>query len=114
MLVPADEPAVDAAGVVDMTRRPSGSNSLNVQYDERYAAGMTLTTIKVRRDIRDRLKEQATAKHRTLGEHLDYLVSLADKQQRFERLKAEIIATSPEDLASYHEETEWWESAQHG
>lgn len=73
---------------------------------------MTHTTIKVSRDLRDRLKQQAAAEHRTLGEHLSHLASLADKQQRFENLRAEIDATSPHDLATYREETEWWESAQ--
>lgn len=73
---------------------------------------MPLTTIKVSREVRDQLKRQAAAEHRTLGEHLRYLASLADKQERFERLRAEIDATPAEGLASYREETQWWESAQ--
>lgn len=71
-----------------------------------------LTTIKVSREVRDRLKQQAAAEHRTLGEHLRYLASLADKQERFARLRAEIDATPAADMTSYREETEWWESAQ--
>lgn len=47
-----------------------------------------------------------------MGEHLRYLASLADKQKRFERLRAEIDATPAKDLASYRQETAWWESAQ--
>jgi hypothetical protein len=73
---------------------------------------MTLTTIKVRSEVRDLLKKQAAAEHRTLGEHLEYLASLADRQKRFERLRSEIDATPDRDLSSYREETEWWESAQ--
>lgn len=73
---------------------------------------MTQTTIKVSRDLRDLLKRQAKAGHRTLGEHLAHLASLEDKQKRFERLRAEVDATSDEDMASYRDETEWWESAQ--
>lgn len=73
---------------------------------------MSHTTIKVSRDLRDRLKRQAAEEHRTLGDHLAYLASLAEKQRRLERLRAEIDATSPEDLASYREESEWWERAQ--
>lgn len=73
---------------------------------------MSPTTIKVSRELRDLLKRQAAEEHRTLGEHLAYLASLADKQHRFERLRAEVDATSPEDLASYREEAQWWESAQ--
>ncbi|MFT4215777.1 MAG: hypothetical protein QM619_01120 [Micropruina sp.] len=73
---------------------------------------MTLTTIKVNREVRDLLKRQAAAAHRTLGDHLAHLAALADKQQRIERLRAEIDATPASDLASYREETQWWESAQ--
>ena len=73
---------------------------------------MTLTTIKVSRDLRDQLKRQAASEHRTLGEHLAHLATLADKQQRLARLRAEIDATSAQDLESYREESEWWESAQ--
>ncbi len=73
---------------------------------------MTLTTIKVSRDLRDQLKRQAASEHRTLGEHLAHLATLADKQQRLARLLAEIDATSAQDLESYREESEWWESAQ--
>lgn len=73
---------------------------------------MTLTTIKVSRDLRDQLKRQAASEHRTLGEHLAHLATLADKQQRLAQLRAEIDATSAQDLESYREESEWWESAQ--
>ena len=73
---------------------------------------MSPTTIKVSRELRDLLKRQAAEEHRTLGEHLAHLASLADKQRRLERLRAEVDATSPEDMASYREEAEWWESAQ--
>ena len=73
---------------------------------------MSHTTIKVIRDLRDLLKRQAAEGHRTLGDHLAYLASLAEKQRRLERLRAGMDATSPEDLASYREESEWWERAQ--
>lgn len=73
---------------------------------------MSPTTIKVSRELRDLLKRQAAEEHRTLGEHLAYLASLADKQHRFDRLRAKVDATSPDDLASYRQEAEWWESAQ--
>lgn len=73
---------------------------------------MSHTTIKVTRDLRDRLKRQASAEHRTLGEHLEHLASMAERQQRFARLRDEVDATSSEHLASYREETAWWESAQ--
>ena len=73
---------------------------------------MTHTTIKVTRDLRDRLKRQASAEHRTLGEHLEHLASLAERQQRFTQLRKEIDATIPEHRASYQEETDWWETAQ--
>lgn len=73
---------------------------------------MSHTTIKVSRDLRDILKRQDAEEHRALVQHLAYLADRADKQRRFERPRAEIDATSPEDLASYREESKWWESAQ--
>lgn len=73
---------------------------------------MSSTTIKVSRDLRDLLKRQAADEHRTLGEHLAYLASLADKRRRFEKLRAEIDATPSRDVETYRQETDWWESAQ--
>lgn len=72
---------------------------------------MTATTIKVSRELRDKLKEQAQAEHRTLGEHLAHLAANADQERRFEQLREAIARTSPEDMASYREETAWWERA---
>lgn len=71
---------------------------------------MTLTTIKVSTAVRDRLKAQARAEHRTLGEQLEHLVELADRDLRFEQMRQAISRTSPEDLASYREETAFWDS----
>lgn len=87
-------------------------NALLAEEDSRYVCGMTPSFIKVSREPRDRLRKQAHAEHRTLGGHLTHLASLEDKRYRFERLRAEIDATSDEDMASYCEETEWWESVQ--
>ena len=75
---------------------------------------MSSTTIKVSRDLRDRLKQQAADENRTLGEHLDFLASLADRRRRFATLRKEIDATPSQLMESYHEETEWWEPAQDG
>jgi len=65
---------------------------------------MTMTTIKVSTETRDRLKAQASAAHVTLGEHLTRLASAADRGLRFEALRAAIAATGPELTA---EDDEW-------
>jgi hypothetical protein len=67
------------------------------------------TTIKVSNDVRDRLKGQAALAHRTLGQHLEYLASLGERDARMASLRAAVQATSPEDLASYVEETGAWD-----
>jgi hypothetical protein len=67
------------------------------------------TTIKVSNAVRDRLKSQAALAHRTLGQHLDYLASLGEREARMASLRAAVNATSPEDLASYREETTGWD-----
>jgi phage I-like protein len=67
------------------------------------------TTIKVTQELRDRLKLQAKASGRTLGDQLAFLVKLGERQSHFEALSAAIAATPPELLASYEEETEYWD-----
>jgi hypothetical protein len=70
---------------------------------------MAMTTVKVTTEVRDRLKAQARAAHRTLGEHLAHLADLSDRAARFESLRAAIEAT-PEDLEdSYREEFAAWD-----
>ncbi len=72
------------------------------------------TTIKVSNEVRDRLKGQAALAHRTLGQHLEYLAGLGEREARMAGLRAAIRATSPEDLASYREETGVWDRIENG
>lgn len=66
------------------------------------------TTIKVSNEVRDRLKGQAALAHRTLGQHLEHLASLGEREARMADLSAAVRATSPEDLVSWREETSAW------
>lgn len=72
------------------------------------------TTIKVAPEVRDRLKRQASAAHRTLGEHLAHLAELGDRQSRFAALRAAIDATPTEALESYQAEVDAWDRIEHG
>lgn len=67
------------------------------------------TTIKVASGVRDRLKAQAAAADRTLGEHLAHLADLGDRAERFADLRAAIAATPPEAMGSYRAEAAEWE-----
>jgi hypothetical protein len=67
------------------------------------------TTIKVSNDVRDQLKGQAALAHRTLGQHLEYLASLGEREARMASLRAAVRATSAEDLESYRAETADWD-----
>lgn len=70
---------------------------------------MSSTTIKVTRETRDLLKGQAASQRKTLDE---YLRGLAEHQARRERMRqwAEAVRnTSPEDMESYHRETQVWD-----
>ncbi|MBS1861552.1 MAG: toxin-antitoxin system protein [Actinobacteria bacterium] len=67
-----------------------------------------ITTIKVSSEVRDRLKGQAALAHRTLGQHLEYLANLGEREVRMAALGAAIRATPPEDLASWREEAGAW------
>ena len=75
---------------------------------------MTTTTIKVDRAVRDRLKAQAAAEHRTLGDHLAHLADLAERRARLEQLREAMERTSDADLASYRAETSEWLDADLG
>ncbi len=65
---------------------------------------MTMTTIKVSTETRDRLKAQARSAHLSLGEHLARLATAADRGLRFEDLRA-AIAAGPSGLTA--EDAAW-------
>ena len=75
---------------------------------------ISATTIKVSPDVRDRLKAQAAAAHRTLGEHLRHLADLGDRAARFEALRTAINAMSPAAATSYQRELDEWEAVDRG
>lgn len=64
--------------------------------------------------MRDRLKGQAALAHRTLGQHLEPLANLGEREARMAALRATMRATSAEDLASRREETSAWERIEGG
>jgi hypothetical protein len=72
------------------------------------------TTIKVSNDVRDRLKRQAGLAHRTLGQHLEYLAGLGEREARMASLRAALDAASAEDRASYQAETRAWDRIENG
>lgn len=72
---------------------------------------MTLTTIKVESEVRDRLKAQAEGHGRTLGEHLDALAEREAREQRFAGLRADIHATDPALLLEFEREVADWDTA---
>lgn len=67
------------------------------------------TTIKVSTEVRDRLKAQAAQAHRTLGEHLEHLAELEERQARFRSMQAAISKTSEEAMESYRVEVFSWD-----
>ena len=69
------------------------------------------TTVKVTTELRDRLKAQAAARGRTIGEHLAVLADDADRHDRFSRLRQQVAATPPELRASYLDELAAWDAA---
>lgn len=71
---------------------------------------MTMTTIKVSTELRDQLKEQAKAEHRTMGEQLEHLVRAHSRERDFAALREAMSRMTPEDWADYREETAWWDA----
>ncbi|GAB3040514.1 hypothetical protein [Sediminivirga luteola] len=72
---------------------------------------MAITTIKVRRETRDRLKEQAAARHQTLDQYLTSLADQAARQERMQQWSESVRRTSAEDMASWREESAGWDRA---
>lgn len=75
---------------------------------------MTMTTIKVSAETRDRLKAQAAASRVSLGEHLSRLADAADRGLRFEAMRRAIDATPADVLATYTAEADEWLDADLG
>lgn len=72
---------------------------------------MGATTIKVSVATRDRLKAHAAQYGEPLAAHVEQLLDLAEREERFERLRDAIAATSAEDLATYARERDAWLAA---
>lgn len=75
---------------------------------------MTVTTIKVSTETRDRLKAQAAVEHISLGEYLARLADEAERALRFRALRTAIATTSESDRRAYDVETEAWLDADLG
>jgi hypothetical protein len=71
-----------------------------------------MTTIKVTPATRDRIKGHAQRADRTINDYLDMLIDLADRELRFDALRAAIANTSAEDMASWRDETDVWETVE--
>lgn len=75
-----------------------------------YTQSMTMTTIKVSMETRDRLKTQAQAANRSLGGYLDDLADLADQRARLAAMGAAMASTSEADMREYLAELGRWEA----
>ncbi|WDH79677.1 hypothetical protein PTQ19_04305 [Microbacterium esteraromaticum] len=75
---------------------------------------MTMTTIKVSTDLRDRLKSHATAEQLTMNSYLEKLLEREERAHRFAVLREQMANTSEEDWKSYREETQWWDTLENG
>lgn len=75
---------------------------------------MTVTTIKVSSETRDRLKVQAAATGDSLGDYVARLADKADREARFAALRAAYASTPPEVMEGYWRETREWLDADLG
>ncbi|SDS53438.1 hypothetical protein [Agrococcus carbonis] len=69
---------------------------------------MSLATITLSAATRDRLKVHAARRGESLGAQIERLLDLADREARFEALRAAIAATPPVALAEYDREASEW------
>lgn len=73
---------------------------------------MTVTTIKVSTETRDRLKQQAAAAGMSLGSYVSLLSRAAAREERLAALGAAMAGTSPADRAAFAAESEAWEATE--
>lgn len=92
------------------TIAPQGiPSAIDNSFTRRYTQSMTMTTIKVSIETRDRLKASTAASGRSLGAQVDLLLDQWDRTQRIAGLQADLAENPPDD--DYKEEAEWWASA---
>ena len=70
---------------------------------------MSITTIKVTKGTRDRLKNQAASRHQTLEQYLGALADRVETEERFGQLEQAIRNTPPELMKSWRQETAEWD-----
>ncbi|MGW0037468.1 type II toxin-antitoxin system antitoxin MazE7 [Gordonia sp. NPDC003376] len=75
---------------------------------------MTVTTIKVTVETRDRLKGQAAATGLSLGDYVAHLADKADREARFAAIRAAQAATPPAVMEEYWRESREWLDADLG
>lgn len=75
---------------------------------------MTMTTIKVSTDTRDRLKGQAAAAGESLGGYVARLAEKAEREARFAAMRRAYASTPAEVIESYWRETHDWLDADLG
>lgn len=73
---------------------------------------MTVTTIKVSTETRDRLKQQASAAGMSLGSYVALLSKAAAREERLAALGAAIAGTPAADIDSVADEAREWEATE--
>lgn len=69
---------------------------------------MTTTTIKVPSDLRDRLRSHADRGSRTLAQHIDLLLDLEDRDERFAAMQDAMARMTPAQQVAYERERDEW------
>ena len=77
----------------------------------RYTKSMTMTTIKVSAETRDRLKTHAIAAHVSLGEYLARLADGADRRAHLAAMATAMRGATAEELHAYRREAAEWADA---
>lgn len=67
----------------------------------RYTRGVSSTTIKVSRSLRDRLAERAKAQHTTLAGAIEQALDASDEEHFWAAVRREHEALPPEQRAAY-------------
>ncbi len=71
---------------------------------------MTMTTIKLDSELRDRLNVLARGRGTTPGSLVEELLESWLREQHFAEVRDAMARTAPHDLASWRDETAEWES----
>ena len=98
----------------DLGRAELCDEGLSIGLNCKYTFCMSMTTIRVRRELRDELKGQARAAGLSLGDYLQKLSDKAASENRLNAARVAMASTPQKKWESYVNESDAWDQTEWG